>query len=247
MKAILLDDETHSVNALRLQLQKHCPDVEILAACTDSEDGLVLIRQLKPDLVFLDIEMPRLNGFQVLEALGEQRFMLIFTTAYNEYAVRAFRFSALDYLLKPIEPADLTKAVGKARERHRLETQQLEVLQQHLQAPQPAVSGKIALATQQGFLFVDLHSILYVEGDGNYSKVYILNEKPPFLTKSVGDMEEILKGGNFLRVHKKYLVNLQHIKEYIRADGGHVIMQNGVQIPIARSHKEEFLQLFLKV
>lgn len=247
MTAFLLDDEQHSINVLKLLLEKYCQDVEILATCTDSEEGLSLIRQLKPDLIFLDIEMPRMSGFHILEALGDQRIMIIFTTAYDKYAVRAFKFSAVDYLLKPVEPAELVKAVAKASERQRMESHQLEILGQQLEHRLPSLTGKIALSRQTGFIFVEIDSIILVEGEGNYSNVYVSDNKKMLITKAIGEVEEVLSTYPFYRIHRKYLINLRYIQEYIRGDGGYLIMENDVKVPIARSRREEFNRLFAKL
>ncbi len=247
MRAILLDDEPDSVHVLRKLLEKHCPDVEILAACTDSEEGLALIRQHHPDLIFLDIEMPRLNGFQVLEALGDQRFLLIFTTAYDQYAVRAFKFSALDYLLKPIDPQELVIAVGKARERRETDRRQLDILQQQLAQPHRRLAGKIALPNQHGFTFVEVGTILYVESDGSYSKIHLSNGEVYLVTKAIGEVGEVLEGEQFYRAHRQFIVNLNFIREYVRGDGGYVVMQDGKTVSIARNRKDEFQQLFSRL
>jgi two-component system LytT family response regulator len=246
MTCIIIDDELYSASHLELQLRKHCPEVDILAVCNDSEEGLAKLRQQQTDLLFLDIEMPRLNGFQLLEALGgEVQFMLVFTSAYDKYAVRAFRYSALDYLLKPIDPQELKSAVAKAGER-RLDTKQhLEVFQQHVQQPQ--LAGKVALPNMNGYLFVEIDDILLVESDGNYSRLHLRSEKPLLITKSIGDMEETLGQAGFYRVHRGFLINLKYVREYVKKDGGLLVMQNGMNVPIARSRKEEFANLIGKL
>jgi two-component system LytT family response regulator len=245
MTCIIIDDELYGASYLELQLRKHFPAVDILAVCTDSEQGLAMMRERQPDLLFLDIEMPRLNGFQLLEALEGQRFMLIFTTAYDKYAVRAFRYSALDYLLKPINPEELKAAMEKAGSRNLDTKKHLEVFQQHVQQPQ--ISGKVALPNMNGYLFVELNDIMLVESDGNYSNLHMRSEKPILITKSIGDMEETLGQAGFYRVHRGYLVNLKFVREYVKKDGGQLVMQNGMSVPIARGRKEEFASLIGKL
>ena len=245
MTCIIIDDELYSASFLELQLRKNCPEVDILATCTDSEEGLALIQKQQPELVFLDIEMPRLNGFQVLEALGNQRFMLIFTTAYDKYAVRAFKYSALDYLLKPIDPNELMLAMAKVKERRVELGKHLEVFQQQVQNPQ--MNGKIALPNQNGYLFVEIDQIVMVESDGNYSIIHLKDEKPVLVTKAIGDVEEVLGQAGFYRVHRGFLVNLKFVREFIKRDGGLLVMANGLNVPIARGRKEEFGQLFAKL
>jgi two-component system LytT family response regulator len=245
MNCIRVDDELYSAGFLELQLRKNCPEVQILAVCNDSQEGLEKIRELKPDLIFLDIEMPGINGFQLLEALDDQHFMLIFTTAYDKYAFRAFRYSALDYLLKPINAAELLTAIDKAKNRHYELKQQLDIFQQHIQYPN--LHGKIALPNQHGYLIVEIDHIILVESQGNYSTVHIMDEKPLMITKAIGDVEEALMQAGFYRVHRKFLVNLQYVREYIKRDGGLLVMKNGQIVPIARSRKEEFGQLIARI
>ena len=156
MKAIIIDDEPDAVEALHLNLLMHCPQVAVISKCTKSPEGLIAIRTLQPDLVFLDIEMPVMNGFQILEALDEIRFNLIFTTAYDQYAVRAFRYSALDFLLKPVDPDELKAAVEKASGKLRTEKMQIDLLRKQLYEPGSKFQNRIALPYQQGYTIVDI-------------------------------------------------------------------------------------------
>jgi two-component system, LytTR family, response regulator len=246
MKAIIIDDEPDAVESLHFSLMDHCPHVAILGKYTDAIKGLDALRTLAPDIVFLDIEMPRLNGFQLLEELGEIRFSLIFTTAYDRFAVKAFRFSAVDYLLKPIDPDDLKRAVEKAAEKARIEQVQLEMLRRQLHTTDSRRFEKIALPSAQGYTFVELSDVLYCESDNSYTRFYLANGEIYLITKTLGDVEETLKGGDFFRIHKQFLINLKKISRYVRSDGGAIYMPNGVNIPISRSRKEEFQELFTK-
>lgn len=241
LRTILIDDEPDNVRLLALQLERHCPQVEIVAQVTTAEEGLRDIRTLRPDLVFLDIEMPRMNGFQLLEQLEEIPFALVFVTAYDQFALKAFRFSALDYLLKPVDLADLQVAVRKAERRQRPDPRQLELLrsQYHGNAP-----SKIAVPQQNGVTFVELSEIIYAEADSNYTKLILTNGRSHLLTKTLRDVQDVLEARNFLRVHRQYLVNLDHIKRYVRGEGTYLVLSNDASIPVARNQKDRLVERF---
>ncbi len=246
MKAIIIDDEPDAVEALHLTLMETCPEVVMVGKYTNPEKGLAAIRESKPDLVFLDIEMPMMNGFQLLEELGEIPFALIFSTAYDRFAVKAFRYSAIDYLLKPVNPDELRKAVDKAQEKQRIDKVQLDLLRQQLYAPDPKRFDKIALPYAHGYTFVELADVMYCESDSSYTKFFLSTGEMYLITKTLGDVEEMLGGGDFFRIHKQYLVNLRQIRTYVRGDGGYVMMPNKVSIPVSRIKKEEFTERFTK-
>jgi two-component system LytT family response regulator len=242
LKAILLDDEPYCVQLLALQLQQHCPNVQVLAQCTDSTEGLSLIRQLKPDVVFLDIEMPQLNGFQLLEQLDDIPFRVIFVTAYDEFALKAFRFSALDYLLKPVDRPDLLAAVAKAERQQRLDMRQVDLLKAQYQSGQ--YPQKLAVPFQGGVIFVDLNQIVYCESDSNYTKLILTTGKQHLLSKTLREVQEFLEERNFLRVHRQYVVNLDHIHMYKKGEGNYLVMTNQACIPIGRTLKDSLLERF---
>lgn len=242
LKAILIDDEPDCVRLLAHELAAYCPQVQIIGQTTSSEDGLRLIQVLQPDLVFLDIEMPRLNGFQLLEKLGSITFSLIFVTAYNEFAVKAFRFSALDYLLKPIDAAELQEAVRKAERQQRLDVRQIDALRSQLHSHQ--LADKIAVPYQQGVIFLPVGEILYCESDSNYTKVIATQNRHFLLTRTLREVQEVLEERNFLRVHRQYVINLDHIKLFMKGEGAYLVMTNDVSIPVARNQKEKLVQRF---
>jgi two-component system, LytTR family, response regulator len=246
MRSIIIDDEPDAVEALHLTLMETCPEVAVAGKYTDPEKGLAAIRSLKPDLVFLDIEMPVMNGFQLLEELGELSFALIFATAYDRFAVKAFRYSAVDYLLKPINPEELRKAVDKVTEKQRIDKAQLDLLRQQLYAPDAKRFDKIALPYAHGYTFVELNDVMYCESDSSYTKFFLATGEMYLITKTLGDVEEMLSGGDFFRIHKQFLVNMRHIRSYIRGDGGYVVMPNKVSIPVSRIKKEEFTERFTR-
>jgi two-component system, LytTR family, response regulator len=247
MKAIIIDDEIDAVEALHLTLNDVCPEVAVAGKYTDPVKGLAALRIQKPDILFLDIEMPVMNGFQLLEELGDVSFAFIFTTAYDRFAVKAFRLSAIDYLLKPVNPEELRRAVDKAAEKQRIERIQLDLLRQQLYAPADARRfDKIALPYAHGYTFVELSDVLYCESDSSYTKFHLASGEMYLITKTLGDVESMLAGGDFFRIHKQFLVNMHHIRSYVRGDGGYVVMPNKVSIPVSRIKKDEFTERFTR-
>ncbi len=254
MRTILIDDEPDNVQLLALQLARHCPQVEVVGQFTDSPSALLALRSLKPALVFLDIEMPMLNGFQLLEQLGEIPFQVVFVTAYDQYAVRAFRFSALDYLLKPVDTVDLVNTVRRAEQASLTSglvgTAQLDLLRTWYPAPAPGstpvatLPTKMALPHANGLTFVETSQILYAESDSNYTNFVLETGEKYLVSKTLGDVQEMLETRNFLRVHRQYVVNLDHIKRMVKGEGTYLVLTNGMNIPVARQHKERLLKRF---
>lgn len=243
IKAIIVDDEPDCVKLLSLQLKMSCPQVTVVGECTSGEAAIKAIIQEEPSLVFLDIEMPRMNGFQLLEALGDISFSIIFVTAYDRFALKAFRFSALDYLLKPVDTKELQVAVQKAERFQRTDKRQLEILKQHL-SQTPATPDKIALPYQNGVTFVDLNTILYCEADNNYSRFTLDKGEQHVVSKTLREVQEVMEGKHFLRVHRQYLVNLNHIKKFVRGEGNYLVMSDNKSIPVSRSHKDQLIERF---
>ncbi|HZI26346.1 MAG TPA: response regulator [Chryseolinea sp.] len=242
LRAILVDDEPNCVHLLARQLEQYCPEVQVLGKITDSTEALELIRREKPDVVFLDIEMPEINGFQLLEQFKEISFSVIFVTAYDEFALKAFRFSALDYLLKPVDTFDLVSAVSKLERQQRLDFRQLDLLKSQYvfgQFPQ-----KLAVPYQGSIIFVELKDIVYCESDSNYTKLILTNGKHHLLSKTLREVQEFLEGRNFLRVHRQYMVNLDHIRMYKKGEGNYLVMSNEDSIPVGRQHKDRLMQQF---
>jgi two-component system, LytTR family, response regulator len=245
MKAIIIDDEPDCVKLMALQLKMYCPQVEIVAECTSSEDGLKAIRSHAVDVVFLDIEMPKMNGFQVLEAVGDLTFAVVFVTAYDKFAVKAFKFSAIDYLLKPTDAKDLQAAVQKVERSRRTDNRQLELLKQQLQVNQARpFPDKIALPHQDGVIFVELKNILYCEADDNYTRFFVTNGQKYLVSKTLRDIQETLEERNFLRVSRQHLINLDHIAKFMKGEGSYVVMSDGASITVARSQKDKLVERF---
>jgi two-component system LytT family response regulator len=243
IKAILIDDEVHCIDTLSILLADYCPEVEVMDKCMSAKKGLEAIEKLKPELVFLDIEMPRMNGFRMLEELQDVDAEIIFTTAYNHYAIDAIRISAFDYLMKPISVEDLQNAVSRLMVKHKRQTQEkLSVLRKSLQENR-SQEDRIAIPTGEGMEFINIKNIVRVESSSNYSKLHLLSGQILLVTRLLKDFEEMLLPYRFYRVHHSHVINLTYIAKYIRGEGGQVVMQNGDVIDVARRKKDEFLKL----
>ncbi|GAB3690972.1 LytTR family DNA-binding domain-containing protein [Spirosoma flavus] len=252
LRAAVIDDEANARQALISLLRILCPDVVVCGEAKNVDTGIELIRKEKPNLVFLDIQMPGKTGFDLLSSFDTIAFGVVFTTAYQEYAVKAFRFSAIDYLLKPIDPDELQAAVEKFKIQHdSVNPQQLKILQEHIQNPQPSGLKKrtrndnqrIALPTAEGIHFVQMTDIIQCESLGSYTKFHLVGSKPIVVSRLLKEYEEILDNYYFFRVHQSNIVNLEHIKRYVKGDGGQVWLSDNTEVEVSRRRKEEFLEL----
>jgi two-component system LytT family response regulator len=242
-RAILVDDERSSLQNLEQKLVEFCPDIHIIATSEKPEEAILLIRQHQPDVIFLDIEMPRISGLRLLDELGDYAGEIIFTTAYNHYAVEAIRMSAFDYLVKPVSITDLQNAVARLVKFKERETgERLNVLRQSLSETKNQ-EDKIAIPTSGGLEFIQIKNIIHIESSANYSKLYLVSGKTLLVTKLLKDFEDMLAPYRFYRVHNSHLINLNCIQKYIRGEGGQVVLQNGDVVDIARRKKEEFLRM----
>lgn len=243
IKAILIDDELNSLQNLQQKLEGFCPDVTVVAVTQKPEEGISLIRLHQPDVVFLDIEMPRMSGFRMLEVLGEYDFDIIFTTAYNHYSIDAIRISAFDYLVKPIGIEDLQHAVERlTRSLNKQTKEKIDILRKSL-SDNRSQDDKIAISTSEGIDFIPIKNIMHIESKSNYSKIFLTDNKSIMVTRILKDFEEMLLPYNFYRIHNSHLINLNYIQKYIRSQGGHVMLQDGTLIDISRRKKEEFLKM----
>jgi two-component system, LytTR family, response regulator len=241
----LIDDEPNCTDVLRVLLTKHCPDIQLTGVYNDAEQALKAIQAERPQLVFLDIEMPVLNGFDLLKACAPLDFRVVFTTAYDQYAVRAFKFNALDYLLKPVERDELMAAVDKVKQAGIPSALHLDAVRLLREQPMPM---RIALPVGQELLLVDVSTILYCASDGSYVSVFLAGQtKPVLLSKSLREIEELLNNPAFFRVHNSFLVHLQHVQKIFRADGGGIVMANGASLPVARAKKADLLAMVAKL
>jgi two-component system LytT family response regulator len=243
LKAIIIDDEPNSRNTLRQKISSYCKDLEIITECEDGESGIEAIERIKPDIVFLDVEMPRMNGFIMLQQVSNRDFELIFTTAYDHYAIRAIRFSALDYLVKPIDIEELKAAATKAVEKRKLNSpnERIEALLHNL-LDEKNPGNRLAIPSQEGLRFVETADILYLEAESNYTIIYMRTENKITVARTLKDFEELLSRQVFIRIHHSHIINKNHIQKYIRGEGGQVVMSNGKILDVARRKKEEFLK-----
>lgn len=241
LKSIIVEDEKTSRDILKNYLQKYCPNVKLMGEAENIEEALVLIRNNELDLVFLDVEMPYGNAFDLLEKINEPTFETIFVTAYNQYAMDALNQHAAYYLMKPISIDELIKAVDYVSTiRKRENDLQNHVLIQKL----PQNSGKISIPTLNGFEIIDIQNILYCQADDNYTYVYLKDGSNKLISKTLRFLEEKLENNGFLRAHKSYLINLNAIKSYHKGKGGYVEMANGKSIPVTGAKKAELLNYF---
>lgn len=242
IKAIIIDDEQHCVDALATDIAKHCNHVEVVAKCVSAKEGILAIKKHNPRLIFLDIEMPWINGFEMLEMLDHIDFCIIFTTAYDKFAAKAFRISAVDYLLKPIDAEDLKVAVNKAEDKI-LSSEGVVNIQNLLHnIKQPAPEQKIALPNRAGYEFAQVSSILYCSAEGAYTKVVFSDKHSLLISRALGDIEEILPPEIFIRIHHSTIVNINAVTHYIRTDGGYVVMTTNEKLMVSKARKEVLLE-----
>ena len=247
IRTIIVDDEPSAVNVLALLLKKRCKDdVEVIATSTSPVEGKKLIEQHHPDLVFLDIEMPGMTGVDLLRSFVNPTFRVVFVTAFDAYAVEAFKLSAVDYLLKPVEGDDVVKAVDKIRKdinkNENFLRDQLRNLEKLLMHNSHAAETKIGIAMADKISFVTIADIIYCEASGGYTNVYFKDGKKIVSSKSLGEFESQLNIHKFFRIHHSYIINLNLVKEFQRHDGGYVIMNNDKQLEVSQRKRREFLE-----
>ena len=245
IKSIIVDDEKHGRENLAGILKQYCPEIDLMGEANSVESAISLVQEFNPDLIFLDIEMPRANGFQLLEHFKDFRFELIFVTAYGNYAIKAIRFSAADYILKPINFHDLKAAVEKVAERIQQKQENLRMKQLVYNLSQPQ-NPRIGLPTGDRIEFIEVGKIIRCQGEGNYSHIFFDGNKPLLVAKTLVEFEDLLGEYSFFRVHKTHLVNLKHVVAYLKTDRGTLQLSNGDTVAISRRRKEE-VQKMLKV
>jgi two-component system LytT family response regulator len=247
--AVIIDDERNALEVLEMQLSKFCTGVQVVAACDGGLKGIAAIKKHHPDLVFLDIEMPHKNGFDVLQETKNQQYEVIFTTAYDQFAIKAFKFSAVDYLLKPVDITELQAAVEKVKSK-RTPTDlngKLNALLHQLQPQSQKLTDKIALPVGDSMQFMQPDEIIRCESESNYTHIFLANGKKLTLAKTLKEVEENINGSPFFRIHQSHLVNMNHISKYMKGDNAYVVMKDGSQIGVSRNKKEAFLETFRKV
>lgn len=242
INTIIIDDEPYCCETLETMIGKFCPELAVSAILHSGVDAMEVLEQFTPQLVFLDIEMPHMTGFEFLEKVPCINFALIFTTSYDQYAIKAIRFSALDYLLKPIDRAELIQAVAKVSKTLKNPTDlQLELLLQKFNMPRNPIK-KIALPTMEGLEMVEIDSIISCSSDGNYTNFFLKDDRKLTASRTLKDVEELLSDYSFVRVHNSFLVNINEINKYFKGEGGYLVMSNGTNIDVSRTRKEMLLQ-----
>lgn len=244
LSAVIVDDELQNIEVLKKMILKFCTGINVVGTAGTISDARKIVDELNPDIVFLDVELPGENGFELIESLEEINFHVIFTTAHADYAVKAIKFAALDYLLKPISVQELRDAVEKAKSeitksknKEDYNDPKLSVLKDNVHTGKVELK-RIALPTSEGLELYDLADVIYVEADRSYCKFFMVNNKKIVVSKAMKEFEEILTSANFIRVHKSSMVNLSHVTKYIRGKGGALVMSDGSLVNIAVRKKE---------
>jgi len=243
IRSVIIENEKKSRNTLRNFLQKYCTDVQIIGEADGVASGIALLKKTNPELVFLDIEMTDGTGFKLLESIDDIQFSIIFVTAYSEYAVKAFKISAVDYLLKPINPEELIEAIEKFKSETDLKGvhSKLEVLLGN----QNSVK-KIAFPTSEGIELVKIDEIIRCESNDNYTSIYLITDKRITVSKSIKEYDLMLSEFDFFRIHQSHLVNLNYISKFNKNDGGYIVLENGKKLPVSRRNKQAFLEKLLR-
>jgi two-component system LytT family response regulator len=243
MKAILVDDEPDGIRTLDKMLELHCPQVKVEATCSNADAAKQQIKEIHPDIVFLDIQMPGKSGLELLSELPVKNFEVIFVTAHNEYILQALQYSAADYLLKPVDEDRLIEAVQRVEKK--LETDRrddrTETLLHNLGKTGTPSEMRLCLPTLKGFIVLKLEEIIYCEAERSYTIFHLEGNRTVTVSKPLFDYDVLLKDTTFLRIHKSYLINLLHVKEYQRGEGGLVIMSDNAEIEVSRRKKDQFL------
>ena len=247
IKAIIVEDEPNSRKTLVLMLQRFKDEIELIDVCPGPHEGIDSIAKNQPDLVFLDIEMPEFNGFEMLKKIGKITFEVIFTTAYDQYAINAIRLSALDYLLKPIDEEDLRTAIEKCKKNlhQKKENEKYEVLFNNL-GHKNAMEKTIILSSVEGLSVIKTNDIIRCEASRRYTKFYLLNKETLLMCRPLKDYEELLPSSDFFRIHESHLINLKYLKKYISVEGGQVILTDNTELDVARRRKDDFLRIIQK-
>jgi two-component system LytT family response regulator len=243
LRAMLVDDEENSLNALRQKIIQHCDAVTIIASCTKPDEAIEKINSLHPDILFLDIEMPGINGFSLLKKIEHKNFEVVFVTAYDHYAIKAIRYSALDYLVKPVDVDELKETIERAihKKNSDIPNQRLELLLDHLSQSKKSFK-KIAIPSHEGIQFIKVNDIVYLEASANYTHIYAAENSKYIVSRTIKDFEEILPPEIFIRIHNSYIINKDYLEKYIRGEGGQVVLSNGTVLDVAKRKKAEFLK-----
>lgn len=245
IKTILVDDEPRGLATQKKLLEMNCPEVEVISCCSNADEAKMQILALKPQLIFLDIAMPGKNGLELLNEFEEINFEIIFITAYNNFMTQAFHFSAVDYLLKPVDDDLLIQAVKRANQRihksfkeHLADNQHIETFLYNINNRNVVQKMKLCIPSIKGFQVVEIQDIIYCEASSNYTNFYFTNRPSLCASKPIHEYEELLKDSHFARIHKSYLINIEHIKEYVRGEGGSIMLSDGKELDVSRRKKD---------
>lgn len=243
MRSLIIEDEQDNRENLRLLLQNYCPDVEVVGEGINVQSGLEAIRKHKPELVFLDVEMPDGTGFDLLRSLPKLEFEVIFVTAYSHYAIRAIKFNALDYILKPIDISELSEAVEKATRQAEQQDSMLKIqnLLSNLHTRE-VQNRRLPLASAESLRLVELKDIIRLQGENNYTRFYLTEGPPLLVSRTLKEYATQLEESDFLRVHQSHVVNVNHITSFVKSEGGYLVMRDGSQVGIARNRKQMVLE-----
>ncbi len=244
INVIIIDDETHCTESLSMQLKLVKSPIEILAKFNDPRKAVIYLQQVSCDIVFLDIEMPAMSGFDLLNELKQFSFDVVFTTAYNQYAIKAFQYSALSYLLKPVDDSDLNDVIQRWQEKNQkvLQANQFSFLLELLQS-NTRMQSKVALPTADGLEFIEISKIIRCQAESNYTHIYLQEGVAHLICRTLKDVESILGANGFLRIHQSHLINPQHLKKFVRSDGGYVIMSDEAQLSISKANRQYVLDV----
>lgn len=243
MNAIVIDDEKYCTDVLTILLSKHCPEINVIKVFNQSPDALDYLKSHEADIIFLDIEMPQMNGFELLYQLGKVSSLVIFTTAYDQYALKAFKFNAIDYLLKPIDKDELIAAVKKSNKYTALSSENIDNLHY---LSRNRVPERIMLPIGQELILVSVKNIICCEADGSYCKVYCSDMKKPYLlSKNLREMEEILNNSGFFRPHTSWLIHDKYVNRIIRGEGMQIVLQGEIYVPVSRAKKQEVMDRWI--
>ncbi|WP_316843511.1 LytTR family DNA-binding domain-containing protein [Pedobacter psychrodurus] len=239
MRAILVDDETANLENLRILLDKHCPNIKVVATAGNIKDAFTQANLHHPDLLFLDIQMGKTTGFDLLNQLAEKTFEVVFVTAYDNYGIQAVKFAALDYLLKPVDPDELKAAVNKAeiRIKNKIQGEQLNFLLSQIKKSEPGIP-KIALPQQHEIRYVSVDDIIRCVADNTYTFFFLSNGDKVLISKPLKEYSDMLKPHGFVRAHQSHLVNPKFVKSWLKEDGGTLLMNNGDKIPVSKPNRE---------
>lgn len=236
IKIILIDDEPKAIRSLEWEIDNFCKDVEVMATFTKPKEAIAYLQHHDPDCVFLDVEMPEMDGFKFLDHFNKRNFCVVFITAYNQYAIKAIKENAMDYLLKPIDSDDLVLTIEKLKA-NKKNGRTYDALEERLSS-QP--NKRIAIPAEGKLIFINTEDILYCKSDGNYCKIHLADKKSLFISKKLKEISALLPDADFFRVHNSYVINIKRVSEYLKSDG-YIILDNHKKIPVSRNKKSAFL------